>query len=185
MSDQPLRGRGGPGDAAHWDPAHFTWDPYEARAEPRSGSGSIGEPRGDGGHEGEGGPAGGGGGGGDGADPAAGTPAPPPGMEGVPSLDPSYDLTGVQKRSVPLVCQARAQRACRLDFKLRWSVKYPAIASRAFSARPAAATALSDFFLYIRCLFGDGSGFACKLLHPSCSARQRLMEAQVVFSRTH
>lgn len=118
MSNQPRRTRGGAGDAgSHWDPAHFTWDPYEARAEPRSGSGSAGEPQGGGSNEAEGTPGGSGGGGGEGADPAlAGAPPPPLGMEDVPSLDPSYDLTGVQKRSVPLVCQARTRLCLPGDF---------------------------------------------------------------------
>jgi hypothetical protein len=108
MSEQPPRSRGGD-DGVHWDPAQFTWDPYEARAEPRSApGGAAGPASGDGGGRGdvERGASG--------AAPADPPALPPllPGLEGVPSLDPSYDLAGVQKRSVPMVCQARRRACC-------------------------------------------------------------------------
>lgn len=106
MSERPHRRRGGEREE-HWDPAHFTWDPYEAKAEPRSGE-VAGEAQRSGGSGGASGARRRGAAEiGDAAEEAA-APGASPGMEDVPSLDPSYDLSGVQKKSVPLVCQARA-----------------------------------------------------------------------------
>ena len=108
MSERPQRGRSGEREQ-HWDPAHFTWDPYEAKAEPRSGEVPAEAQR----SGGSGGASGtrrrGSAGATESEDPAEepAAPGPSPGMEDVPSLDPSYDLSGVQKKSVPMVCQAR------------------------------------------------------------------------------